>query len=283
MKKRILLTGVSSGIGYHLAKAYLETGHEVYGISRQIPERLMHYPNFTFTPIDLRHFEKLSEGVSEILNKLESLDLVILNAGVLGKIGDMHEVDLPDFFEAMDVNVWANKILLDELFASKLEVRQVIAISSGAGIAAFRGISPYCISKAALNMLINLYATERPTTHFSSIAPYLVSTPMQELIGSFPLDHRFPFFQSLKDAKTSGQMLSPKNAARLLIQDFALALNRPSGSFINQNDSAPKALPDPTPVSPSFNKKSGEACFANSLEFTAVIPPETSLTDSKTV
>lgn len=258
MKKRILLTGVSSGIGYHLAKAYLQAGHEVYGISRQIPERLTDYPDFSFTAIDLRQFETISSGVSEMLRKLKSLDLVILNAGVLGKIGDMRELALPDFFDAMDVNVWANKVLLDTLFATDLGVRQVIAISSGAGIVAFRGVSPYCISKAALNMLINLYATERPKTHFSSVAPYLVNTPMQELIGSFPVDHRFPFFQTLKDAKTSGQMLSPKNAAQLLIQDFALALHQRSGAFINQNDSPGKVLRTQISGSQSSKKKINE-------------------------
>ncbi|MEO5804524.1 MAG: SDR family NAD(P)-dependent oxidoreductase [Verrucomicrobiota bacterium] len=247
MKMKILLTGVSSGIGYYLAKAYLQAGHDVFGISRQIPERLIHYPNFTFTALDLRRFDKVFQTLSQMLNGIGTLDLVILNAGVLGKTGDMRELELSDFFEAMDVNVWANKILLDEMFALNLEIRQVVAISSGAGVMAFRGASPYCLSKAALNMLIDLYAAERPKTHFSSIAPYLANTPMQQLIASFPEDLRFPFFQTLKDAKTNGQMLSPRNAAQSLIQAFALALNQPSGSFINQNSSPNLMKQTPAP------------------------------------
>jgi len=242
MEKRILLTGVSSGIGYHLAKAYLQAGHQVYGVSRQVPERLIHFPNFTFNTLDLRHFGKISPTLSQILNKIDSFDLVILNAGILGKIGDTNELELSDFFEAMDVNVWANKVLLDELFAQNLEIQQVVAISSGASIKAFRGVSPYCVSKAALNMLIELYAIERPRTHFSSIAPCLVNTPMQELISKFPDDERFTLFQTLKDAKANGQMLAPKSATQLLVQSFALALEKPSGSFINQNDSVTEDL-----------------------------------------
>ena len=259
MEKRILLTGVSSGIGYHLAKAYLQAGDKVFGVSRQVPERLIHFPNFTFATLDLSHFGRISQTLSQMLDKTELLDLVILNAGVLGKIGDMGELNLSDFFEAMDVNVWANKILLDELFALKLEIRQVIAISSGASIKAFRGVNPYCISKAALNMLIELYATERPRTHFSSIAPYLVNTPMQELIGSFPDDQRFPLFQTLKDAKTNGQMLSPKSAAQLLIQGFALALDQPNGSFINQNDSVNRDPFNKISALQSLSEKTREA------------------------
>ncbi|MEO6181866.1 MAG: SDR family NAD(P)-dependent oxidoreductase [Verrucomicrobiota bacterium] len=263
MKKRVLITGVSSGIGYYLAKAYLQAGHEVYGISRQIPERLIKYPNFTFTTLDLRRFEKILPTLSRLLHKVGHLDLVILNAGVLGKIGDTHELELPDFFEAMDVNVWANKVLLDELFVLNVEIRQVVAMSSGASVMAFRGVSPYCISKAALNMLINVYSTERPKTHFASIAPYLVDTPMQELIASFPHDRRFPFFQTLKDAKTNGQMLSAKSAAQLLIHTFALALNQPSGSFINQNDSLSRDSLNKIPAPHPSNGKTREAIFAN--------------------
>src|SRR4051794_32834850 len=99
MKKRILLTGVSSGIGYHLAKAYLQAGHEVYGVSRQVPERLIHFPNFIFASLDLRHFGKIYQTLSRMLNNIGFLDLVILNAGVLGKIGDTNELELADFFE----------------------------------------------------------------------------------------------------------------------------------------------------------------------------------------
>ncbi|MEO6034026.1 MAG: SDR family NAD(P)-dependent oxidoreductase [Verrucomicrobiota bacterium] len=244
MKKRILITGVSSGIGYALAEAYLQTGAEVFGISRKIPENFAGYPKFNFQSVDLRHFEEIPSKLSEILAGVSALDLVILNAGILGKIGDMHEISARDLSDAMDVNVWANKEVLDAIFCSELPVRQVVAISSGAGIMAFRGATPYCISKAALNMMIALYAAERPTTHFSSIAPFLVHTPMQQQIGKLPIDRRFTFFETLRTARENGDMLSPKNGADLLIRTFGAALKQPSGTFINQNSSSDQTLCD---------------------------------------
>ena len=41
MAKKICITGVSSGLGYGLAKVYLELGADVYGCSRRKPDALI--------------------------------------------------------------------------------------------------------------------------------------------------------------------------------------------------------------------------------------------------
>ena len=41
----ILITGVSSGIGWGLAKHYLELGHTVFGLSRRTPKDLIKKAN----------------------------------------------------------------------------------------------------------------------------------------------------------------------------------------------------------------------------------------------
>ena len=35
MKKTVVITGASAGIGYHAAKSFLEAGYTVYGLSRK--------------------------------------------------------------------------------------------------------------------------------------------------------------------------------------------------------------------------------------------------------
>ena len=135
---RIFISGVSSGLGYGLAKVYLEKSYEVYGCSRRKPEDLVEQ-GLHFTAIDLadsmagqRHFCKLIDGVLHF-------DLVILNAGKLGQIRDMKQTSLEDLRETMEINVWSNKWLLDCLFEDARSIEQVVAISSGASQSGSRG------------------------------------------------------------------------------------------------------------------------------------------------
>ncbi|MGI8965030.1 MAG: SDR family NAD(P)-dependent oxidoreductase [Limisphaerales bacterium] len=242
MRTKILITGISSGIGLGLAQTYLERGADVYGVSRRPSEKLSNYPNFTFQSIDLENLGELKNVCALCLPKEGKFDLVILNAGVHGPIGDVNEIDLVEFFSVMNVNTWANKVLLDSLFHLGSTIKQVAAISSHAGTHAFRGSAPYCMSKAALNMLMALYATEKPKTHFSAIAPPLVDTAIQDYLTAFPSDPRFAPIDHLKFAKETGRMLSPEAAAEILIKAFQTALTRPSGTFVDASGTQSPSL-----------------------------------------
>ena len=60
----IFITGVSSGIGWGLSKYYLSQGHEVYGVSRRIPEDLINQKNFHHIVCDLTHFSAIPQSLS---------------------------------------------------------------------------------------------------------------------------------------------------------------------------------------------------------------------------
>ena len=46
--QNIFITGIGSGLGEALSKAYLERGDKVYAIGRKFPKQFDHYPNFFF-------------------------------------------------------------------------------------------------------------------------------------------------------------------------------------------------------------------------------------------
>src|SRR5215213_6733250 len=158
MLRTVLITGVSSGIGLGLAREYLVQGVQVLGLSRREPQEFKARSNFRFQNADLRKSHETSEAICRLLNGLDRVDLVILNAGILGRVADMGEIAVEEFREVMEVNLLANKVLLDVVFAQDIPVLQVVAMSSGAATTANRGWNAYSISKAALNMMIALYA-----------------------------------------------------------------------------------------------------------------------------
>lgn len=133
----------------------------------------------------------------------------------------------------MEINVWANKWILDTVFENVKLVRQVIGISSGASQSGSRGWNGYSVSKAALNMLVKLYAGERPETHFTAFAPGLVDTAMQDYLTKLPPDERFKPLEVLKAAKGTEKMPDSESCARMLIDAFPMLLERQSGEFVD--------------------------------------------------
>ena len=230
MGNNIFITGVSSGLGHGLAKVYLEQGATVYGCSRRAPQDLIE-AGLHFQAIDLSDAESGPEALNRWLRGVEEFDTVILNAGKLGEIRDMQDTPLPDLRETMEVNVWANKWILDALFVGGRKVRQVIGISSGASQSGSCGWNGYSISKAALNMLMTLYAGEQPATHFTAFAPGLVDTAMQDYLTNLPADDRYAPLERLKAAKGTVDMPDGETCAQLLIEAFPKLLKRASGSY----------------------------------------------------
>jgi NAD(P)-dependent dehydrogenase (short-subunit alcohol dehydrogenase family) len=225
--KNILITGVSSGLGEALAEKYLENGDNVYAIGKTVPKKLDHYPHFFFFPYDLSETFMIQSTLKEFLQH-RSFDIVILNAGVLGDIKHLSQTDLMDAKAVIEVNVWANKELIDTLNAYA-QVRQIVGISSGAAVNGSKGWGTYSLSKAALNMLLSVYAKELPEIHFTALAPGVIRTPMVEHIIEEVDDTLFPSAKRLKE----NPIQTTEEAAKNLIDIFPRLLAYESGSFLD--------------------------------------------------
>jgi NAD(P)-dependent dehydrogenase (short-subunit alcohol dehydrogenase family) len=214
-RKNILITGVSSGIGRGLAQYYLAARHRVCGLSRRNP-RDLRQRGLQFVGCDLGDPAAIAPAVGRLISDHSRLDLVILNAGVLGRFGDLADAEHDDLTRTMQINVWSNVAVLNSIFCRLLEVAQVVAISSGASMNGNRGWSGYSVSKAGLNMLMKLYSRERQDTHFCALAPGLVDTAMQdELCGRDP-DQRYPAIDVLRQKRHTPEMPDPQRAAEML-------------------------------------------------------------------
>lgn len=232
----ILVTGTSSGIGYALTREYLQNGAKVFGISRRCNDKLAEFPDYHHLSHDLLCFDNLQEKVKELLRSKKTIDLVILNAGMLPDLKDLRETSMDEIKKVMNVNVWANKLIMDTMIDEVPRIYQVVAISSGASISGARGWNVYAISKAALNMMIQLYARELPETHFTALAPGVVDTAMQEYISGLPEDKRFPVIDRLKEIRGTSQMPGPEDAANYLVEAIGHVLQFESGSYVDVRD-----------------------------------------------
>jgi NAD(P)-dependent dehydrogenase (short-subunit alcohol dehydrogenase family) len=225
--KNILITGIGSGLGFAMAQQYLDAGDMVYAIGRECPSSLNSNPRFIFFPYDLKNTFLLQAEVSEFIQD-HHFNLAILNAGILGKIQTMNDNSLETLSDIMDINVWANKELIDAI-NNYSSVDQVVAISSNLAANGEKGCGAYSISKNALNMLIQIYAEELPHIHFNAIAPGIVRTPMIEYILSEVNRETYPAITKI----AQDNVVSAQKGASRLINSFSKLLEIDSGSFVD--------------------------------------------------
>lgn len=232
----ILITGTSSGLGFALAKEYLDNGSDVYGISRNFNDRLKNHQNYHHLSHDLFELDDLPSKLKGFLKNVNVLDLVVLNAGVMPGFKNMRMTSFDEVSNIMQVNVWANKVIIDTLMESVAETYQIVAITSGSEINNALSLHIYSLSKSALNSLIKLYAGEIPNTHFSALAPGIIDSGLQEYISRLPDDEYCPVIRKLKIMRTTGKLTDPRFAANYLVEAMGTILQEESGSFIDVND-----------------------------------------------
>lgn len=225
MSKNILITGCSSGLGLALTNLYLDKGYKVFGISRNKPQ--INHKNFFFNSFDLTNVSAIKSSLSKFITSIKHIDIVYLNAGMLGEIKSSLDINTNELEEVYKLNVYANKEILDIL--ATIETKIVIAISSGASINASKGWASYSLSKAGVNMLISLYAKELLETKLFAIAPGVIETPMTDYIR-FKIDDNI--YTSAKKLK-EGEIQTPSTAAQRLDNITSTLYKYESGSFLD--------------------------------------------------
>lgn len=172
MKKVILVTGASSGIGKSIA-TYLNTrDYVVYGTSRtpgNHPDSPVH-----LLAMDVKRESSINAAVDELMRKEGQIDILINNAGV-GITGPVEETPMSEVHAAMDTNFYGPlrvlQAVLPHMRARKMG--RVINITSIAGYMGlpYRGV--YCASKGALEIITEAYRMEcsHLGIYFSNVAP----------------------------------------------------------------------------------------------------------------
>lgn len=110
MRKIVIITGCSSGIGKELASLYLQERVAVFGIG--IDDFKL--PNLVYIKCDLTDYERIDKIVEKITSSVPHIDLLINNAGI-GYSGPSENMTLEDIKRQFEVNV-TSQIYLTNAF-----------------------------------------------------------------------------------------------------------------------------------------------------------------------
>jgi len=135
MKKIILLTGASSGIGYQTAKSLAKEGHVVYGAARRI-EKMETLKQFGVKPIylDVTDEESIKSAIDTIIGNEGRIDVLINNAGY-GSYGAVEDVEINEARRQFEVNLFglARLVQLVLPHMRKQKAGRIINVSSMGG------------------------------------------------------------------------------------------------------------------------------------------------------
>jgi short-subunit dehydrogenase len=155
MKKVILITGTSSGMGKEFARHLQNDGHVVYGAARRVDKMDdLKKLGVNIMEMDVTDDAAMVKGVETIIKKEGRLDVLINNAG-FGSYGAIEDVPIADAKYQLDVNVFGAARLAQLVipYMRKEHFGRIINISSIGGKLALPLGGWYHASKFALEAL----------------------------------------------------------------------------------------------------------------------------------
>ena len=168
-----LVTGASRGIGAAIAEALAKVGAHVILVARttsaleEVEERIhADGGSATIAPLDLTDGESIGKLAGAVAQRWQKLDLLVLNAAMLGSLTPVQDIDPKEYSRLLSLNLLANQALIaafDPLLrrAGKADI---VALTSSVGGEPRAFWGAYGSSKAALETLLGAYADETAYT-----------------------------------------------------------------------------------------------------------------------
>ncbi|MFC4209748.1 SDR family oxidoreductase [Pedobacter lithocola] len=162
--KNVLITGGTTGIGLATAKAFIDSGANVWitGRSDHNLEQAaaeINNPNLITILSDTSKIEDISILVTKILETAPQLDVVLLNAGI-AMFENIEEVTEKSFDAQFNTNIKGHFFMLQKLLPLLANGASVIFTSSTVATAANISSSVYSATKGALNKIAQVAANE---------------------------------------------------------------------------------------------------------------------------
>lgn len=188
MKKVIVITGGSEGLGYEIAKTLSPKNSVIIVAHNQEKiEKAAKEIGCDFEFADVTNLENIKAAVESILKKYGRIDCLINNAGIWIE-GELDTNDAERIKETLDVNVFGVIMFTKEVLPAmkKQKAGRIINISSDRGLYAKATRSVYCASKFAVTGFTHAMAEElaKDGIGVTAIYPSQIQTKLFESAGA---------------------------------------------------------------------------------------------------
>jgi NAD(P)-dependent dehydrogenase (short-subunit alcohol dehydrogenase family) len=167
--KIALVTGASRGIGAATATALAAQGAHVILTARTAKDlEAVEDAIFdaggsaTIAPLDLTDGDSISRLAVAVTERWGKLDILVLNAAMLGTLSPVPAIDGAEFARLFTLNVTAQQVMIASFDAllRKSDAGRLLALTSSVGASPRAFWGAYGASKAALENLVDSYGEE---------------------------------------------------------------------------------------------------------------------------
>lgn len=157
--RRIVLTGVSRGLGRAMLDGFVERGHSVCGCATNIKavEQLSNeYSDpHRFDVVDVSDDDQVGSWARSVIEDAGPPNLLINNAALINSSTELWQVHPKEFATLMNVNVTGTYHVIRHFVPEmiKAESGVIVNFSSGWGRSTSPDVVPYCASKWAIEGL----------------------------------------------------------------------------------------------------------------------------------
>jgi NAD(P)-dependent dehydrogenase (short-subunit alcohol dehydrogenase family) len=166
--KKIVVTGVSRGLGLALTDGFIGGGHVVAGCARseqsigELRRRWM--TPHSFEVVDVADDDQVKVWAEKTLAKLGTPDLLVNNAALINRNQRLWEVSAEEFSQVVDVNIKGVVNVIRHFLPSMVAKKRgvIVNLSSGWGRSTAAEVGPYCATKWAIEGLTRSLSQELP-------------------------------------------------------------------------------------------------------------------------
>ena len=185
--KRIVITGVSRGLGRALVEEFAREGHQVAGCSRSpepVEELKKQFPApHRFDVLDVSDEKHVATWAREVLIEFGPPDLLLNNAALINANNVLWEIPAGEFSRLIDVNIKGVYYVIRHFVPAMIERNSgvIVNFSSGWGRDTSPEVGPYCATKWAIEGLTRALASELPSGLAAiPLNPGIIHTEMLE-------------------------------------------------------------------------------------------------------
>ncbi len=213
IKRTILVTGASSGIGRAIAINLLQQGHQVLGVSRDCSKLVMQSYNYVPVQLDLSRLKDIPLKMRELEQTFPELDAVIFCAGK-GQFSSVEEFSYTQIEDLMTLNFTSQAFIVRALLPAlkRKKHSDLIFIGSEAALKGSRKGAIYCASKFALRGFTQSLREEcgKSSVRVCLINPGMVKTAFFESLSFEPGDDDSNYIEPEDVAETVSYVLNSR-------------------------------------------------------------------------